>query len=436
MDADAASGKMLVSALLMGVWLAAALYVLTKRRESPLARQGFVATHVTAPPPPAPLALSAPAGDTTDRLRAVIDGAPVPIWLRDAELRLIYANRQYADVVGARGPEDAVENQTELGPSAKSYAAQARDDAKTTINPDRVTAFGRRQMMELINMPLGKGEVAGLAVDGTARHQATNALARQMRGLHETLAQLPTGVALFDPGGALSFYNQRFAEFFRLDHDWLDARPQFEELLDQMYDRRRLPETRDFAAWKSARREWLHLESRAETERWTLPSGETFDVRAETRSDGGLLVLFEDATPEVRAAGERLALLAVHQATLDQLQEGVAVFGPDGRLKFANRRFYDISMISPDALAAGSSAEMLMEHAAELMVQPERAKMLRDLILAATAGRTERRGVIHGTLGFDVEYGAIPLPDGDALIVFLAHRQATVTPIEVAAPEA
>ena len=40
--------------------------------------------------------------------------------------------------------------------------------------------------------------------------------------------------------------------------------------------------------------------------------------------------------------------------TLDNLREGVAVFGADGRLKLANREFTRLWNLSPDTLAAGA----------------------------------------------------------------------------------
>ncbi|MFN3287210.1 MAG: PAS-domain containing protein, partial [Sphingomonadaceae bacterium] len=223
------------------------------------------------------------------------------------------------------------------------------------------------------------------------------------------------GVALFDPSRALLLHNAAFAELFQLDPDTLAARPDFDRLLDAMRASGRLPESPNFPAWREERRTWFARVGRPVEEDWSLPTGEVIRVRAEATSDGCLTLVFEDLTERVLLAGTRQSLLAVHQATLDHLTDGVAVFGPDGQIKLFNRRFTEIVLIDPADLAANLTTDALSEHVARLLRGPVRAQGLRDLIMSATGGRAGRSGRLASVLGYVLDYRSVPLPDGNAL---------------------
>jgi signal transduction histidine kinase len=55
--------------------------------------------------------------------------------------------------------------------------------------------------------------------------------------------------------------------------------------------------------------------------------------------DGGLLLIAEDRTEQLRLSAVRDTLLRTRTATFDSLFESVAVFAPDGRMQLWNRRF-------------------------------------------------------------------------------------------------
>ena len=59
------------------------------------------------------------------------------------------------------------------------------------------------------------------------------------------------------PTARLSFFNQPFATMAQIDPDWLAEKPEFDRLLERMRENGRLPEVRDFPAWKEERRDWF-----------------------------------------------------------------------------------------------------------------------------------------------------------------------------------
>ena len=410
----------LFGAALLGVWLAGtvvALLALWRRRSVVVAE---------APPPaiePAPARLSrqpfAP-----DLSANVFNLSPLPIWWVDRDLRLAGANDAYARAVGYPTAEGAVRADAELASGTRSLAAEARRTDRTVVGEARVVIAGERRLLEIIAIPVLGGDVVHLALDETHRHAAHTAANTRARALAEALDELPTGVALFDATSTLLQSNIAFARMFLIEPAWLEMRPDFRRVLDMMRDGGRLPETIDFAAWAAARRAWFAAEDAIE-EVWMLPGGTILRVHARPR-DGGLHLLFEDETERTRLAAEREQLLRVHTATLENLREGVAVFGPDGRLRLFNRRFAEIVVASPETLAEDMPAERLMEHIAGLLDDPAKAGDLRQLIVTATVGRTALSGRTTSRLGYVVDVAAVPLPDGNALITCTAVERAAV----------
>jgi PAS domain-containing protein len=54
---------------------------------------------------------------------------------------------------------------------------------------------------------------------------------------------------------------------------------------------------------------------------------------------GGVFILIEDITERLRMEASLSLLTQVQKATLDTLDEGIAIFGPDGRLVLHNAHF-------------------------------------------------------------------------------------------------
>src|SRR5205085_9379690 len=88
-----------------------------------------------------------------------------------------------------------------------------------------------------------------------------------------------------------------------------------------------------------------------QTELMHLPDDRTLSVSVSPHPLGGLIFVYEDVTD--RLALERLynTLIEVQRETLDNLFEGIAVFGSDGRLKLHNPAYRKIWGLSEADLA-------------------------------------------------------------------------------------
>src|SRR6185295_2407260 len=285
--------------------------------------------------------------EALDALSGLIEAAPFPMWHRGPDLKLVMVNGAYVEAVEGTDAATVVAQGIELideadGRSPLADAAQVRDRQEPSYRTVPATVAGERRMMQVVEIPLGPGGVAGYAIDVEDQEQARAELNRFVRAQRDMLDRLSAGVAQFGRDRSLIFFNQPFARLFSLTADFLADRPEFDRVIDAMREAGNLPEVRDFPDWKAEHRTWFTSGLAADEEDWLLPGGKHLRVVAQPLPDGGLLTIFEDRTEQIQLASARDTLLRVRSATFDNLFEAVGVFAADGRLNLWNNRFKEV----------------------------------------------------------------------------------------------
>jgi len=273
--------------------------------------------------------------------KAILDALPVPVWLRDKALSLSWGNHAFLRGAGARDLETARREQAALDKSERDLAASARTE-NTMQQARRFSVVGgHRRALAFTEIPLGDAGVIGTAMDVTEVAAAEARLQQHADAHADTLDKLQTAVAIFGKDQKLSFYNKAFVKLWGLPDSFLDKHPSDGEILDRLRDTRKLPEQRDYPAWKRARLALYNegAPGRSGEEAWHIPGGQTIRVVTQPHPFGGLTFLYEDVTARLNLQSDYNTLVKVQSATLNTLSEGVAVFGPDGKLKLHNSAF-------------------------------------------------------------------------------------------------
>ncbi|MGN6278688.1 MAG: PAS-domain containing protein [Sphingomonas sp.] len=356
-------------------------------------------------------------------LTGLIEAAPMPMWYRGADLRLSMVNSAYVEAVEAKDADEVIARGIELveaaglgGPLAG--AAAARDSGATHQQAMPATIGGERRMLSIYDVALASGGVAGFAVDIEELEQARGGIRRFAEAQRTMLDRLSAGVAQFGADRTLVFCNESFRRLFAMRREWIADRPEFERVLERMREANRLPEVRDFPAWKTERREWFTATGAVE-ENWHLGAGKHLRLLAQPLPDGGLLLVFEDRTEQVQLASARDTLLRVRTATFDNLFEALGVFAADGRLQLWNTRFAKTWGFDDEFLASHPRVDALVERAAASLANPERARLVGELVRSATVERQQRGGRVTFADGRHFGFAAVPLPDGNALFTML-----------------
>lgn len=361
--------------------------------------------------------------DALEALSGLIEAAPLPMWYRDRTLNLSLVNSAYVQAVEVDSAADVIGQQVELFEAID--AQPPRQAAKFTLDKGEImtrvvpaTIHGERRMMQMVEVPVGNVGIAGYAIDRQDFESARVEQAHLIASQRDMLDRLSAAVAQFGPDRSLSFWNQAFISLFALRPEHLMDHPEFERVLDRMREGGRIPEHRDFPAWRSERRDWFTAREPKE-ENWLLADGTHLRVYAQPMPDGGLLLIFEDRTEQVQLSSARDTLLRVRTATFDSLFEGIGVFAADGRLHLWNNRFRLIWDVEEAALAAHPRIDDFMNSMAGKLARPPQAGLVRELMRSCTVDRKQRNGRIAFADGRSFDFAAIPLPDGNALFTML-----------------
>jgi hypothetical protein len=255
--------------------------------------------------------------------------------------------------------------------------------------------------------------------DATEAEDAGDALKRHVAAHDQTLNNVGDAVAVFDREKRLSFHNAAFAELWGLEPAWLADKPTHAEVLDRLRQRRRLPETIDYAKFKGAELARYELLKPSEEAIWPLPSERTLRVMSQPHPLGGLLMLFADITPEMALKAQFNHLIQVQQATLDKLTDAVVVFGSDGRLKLHNEAFEKFWHVTDQQLEKAADFEGVVELCVrrlhDMHFWRELKARITDPDPAARAPVSEEIVTADRRI---VAYQTRPLPDGATLIGF------------------
>ncbi|MEP4419911.1 MAG: ATP-binding protein, partial [Nitratireductor sp.] len=233
----------------------------------------------------------------------------------------------------------------------------------------------------------------------------------------ETLDQLSTAVAIYDADQKLRFYNQAFQKLWELDNAFLEARPDNTMFLDRLRSEGKLAEQPEWRRWKE---NLLSAYRAVEPQEhwWHIPDGRTIRVVASAHPQGGVTWVFENMTERFDLESRYNAAVRVQGETLDNLAEGVAVFGPDGRVRLFNPAF--IALWRLDEAEIGTSS-----HIANIRDACERncpQSPWTDFVAAVT-GFDDERLETHGKTeladGTILSYAMIPLPNGQVMTTFV-----------------
>jgi signal transduction histidine kinase len=363
-------------------------------------------------------------------LTHLIEAAPFPMWYRGPDLRLGLVNSAFVHAVEGRDAGDVIGRGAELvdahgEDSAVATAREAQDGGRVVSKMQPAIIHGERRMLRVVNVPLPTGAVAGFAVDVQDLEDARAELVRYVESQRELADRMTAGTAQFDADRTLSFFNRPFAVMTQLDPDWLGERPEFDRVIERMRDEQRLPETRDFPAWKEERRGWFTSADEVLEEEWMLPNGDHIRVVAQPLPDGGLRLFLEDRTEQLRLASARDTLLRVRAATFDNLFEAISVFASDGRLYTWNSRFLEDWDLDEEWLTTHPRVDELVPAMARKLVNPTAAAQIREMVRQTTNERQSSSGRISMTDGRHFQFAAVPLPDGNALFTMVDVTDST-----------
>lgn len=274
-------------------------------------------------------------------LEKFFETLPSPVWIKGNDDKLAYVNTAYVNAVEASDADNAIAENRALFDRAEreviSNALQADNQLHQRLP---VVVAGDRRPMEILSVATEDGN-CGIAIDRSDVEEIRNTLKHAIASHEQTFDHLGTAIAIFDAHQKLQFHNSSFQQLWGLAQHDLEGQPSNSHMLDTLRDLNKLPEQTDWKRWKSQQLEIYHS-TETHTEQWHLPDGRTLRVIVNPQNQGGASWVFENVTEELALKTKNNSLVRVQGETLDHLNEAVAVFGSNGKVRLTNPAFLNL----------------------------------------------------------------------------------------------
>lgn len=362
-----------------------------------------------------------------EQLQDLIDNIAYPVWLRDEKLRLVLVNKKYLEFTKEKNKDEIIEKQIEImsvnnDSVSANLALQAQAANRTRKQTVILIKCGERRSFEAIETPfhveqsLDKICSVGALIDVTELDELKRNFKLHQNAHLEILGTLGTAFAVFDTGFKLAFYNKSFATFWGLEDVWLESQPSYATFLDVIREKRMLPEVPDFRLYKADEQKDFTAIIEPKEDLLHLPNGNTIRRVRAPHPMGGLIFAFEDVSDRLATRRAYNSLLAVQQEILDNLFDGVVIFGSNGRLKFYNQAYLKLWAIPEIFLQKEPSITELWDAQQRYFNNVENWQELKQDIITHLMNATTKSFTLVRSDHSEIEVLSSLLSDGSIMV--------------------
>lgn len=360
------------------------------------------------------------------QLEDMFDNIPFPLWMRDEKLNLINFNKKYQEFLDKKLTADDDDKLEIVNINGEKISKDLALQAHTTNRPKKSTVNlvknGERLVMEAIEAPFHVDEsldkicTAGALIDITELDELKRNLKLHQNAQLEIFGTLGTAFAVFNQQFKLAFYNRSFAKLWSLEESWLEEGPNYAMFLDIIREKRLLPEVPDYLLFKNEEQKEFSKIIEPKEDMLHLPNGKTFRRVRAPHPMGGLIFAYEDISDKLATTSAYNALLSVQNEMLDNLFDGVVIFGTEGRLKFYNQAYLKIWNANKNFLDREPTLNELLESQKNFFSHDENWVELKQDICNHLLNMTTKTFILNRNEIDDIEVAAVNLSDGSMMI--------------------
>lgn len=360
------------------------------------------------------------------QLEDMFDNIPFPLWMRDEKLNLINFNKKYQEFLDKKLTADDDDKLEIVNINGEKISKDLALQAHTTNRPKKSTVNlvknGERLVMEAIEAPFHVDEsldkicTAGALIDITELDELKRNLKLHQNAQLEIFGTLGTAFAVFNQQFKLAFYNRSFAKLWSLEESWLEEGLNYAMFLDIIREKRLLPEVPDYLLFKNEEQKEFSKIIEPKEDMLHLPNGKTFRRVRAPHPMGGLIFAYEDISDKLATTSAYNALLSVQNEMLDNLFDGVVIFGTEGRLKFYNQAYLKIWNANKNFLDREPTLNELLESQKNFFSHDENWVELKQDICNHLLNMTTKTFILNRNEIDDIEVAAVNLSDGSMMI--------------------
>jgi PAS domain-containing protein len=286
-------------------------------------------------------------------MRGSLSNTHNPIFARDRDNRMIWANRAYLELAADLG---FANNTTEDDPP-ELFPPLEPVRGGSSVRRDCLTEPGGdiEHWFDICAVDAGP-RIMTFTMNVDALVQAEKAQRNFVQTLTKTFAHLSIGLAIFNRDRQLALFNPALVDLTELPVSFLSARPTIRCFFDMLRENQMMPEPKNYSGWRERIGTLVAAASDGNfQETWSLASGQTYRVTGRPHPDGAVAFMFEDISHEISLTRSFRSELALGNAVLDQMDAAMAVFTADGILVFSNAEFREVWGFDPDSSFADTS---------------------------------------------------------------------------------
>jgi len=356
-------------------------------------------------------------------LQAMVDMVPVALWRRDDKNQVIFCNQAYANAVESTPSQVGMEHRELIDKSRSTsphyLAVRAQNSGQSQSQRGHIVVDGIRRSIEMTEVPRENGGSMGYALDLTDIEEMRAEVRKHISAHQEVLHQLSTPIVVFGADTRLEFFNNAYAKLFGYEEAWLHTKPTFGDILQDMRERRKLPEYPDFQAFKRGRLQLFNTLLQPLQELIHQPDDQILRLLIAPHPLGGLLFMYDDVTDKLALERRYNTLIAVQKETLDHLYEGILVLGSDSRLRLSNPAAARIWRVDMADIAPGRHATEILSLVRPSFATEGEWEAFQARLLTIINQRSPKTGRFSRADRSMIQYAYVPLPDGSHLLSFI-----------------
>ncbi|AHA27504.1 two component sensor histidine kinase protein [Candidatus Liberibacter americanus str. Sao Paulo] len=346
--------------------------------------------------------------------KLLLDSIDFKVWQRDQSGEIIWTNNSYRKYVENASSKQAIFNNRILSEEeVKKRMLSSITEEDKFCEIISTVEQGRNKSYKIVSVINSFG-AAGIAIDVSQEVNTHD----QLTHIYEILHNLTVAIAIFDKNRYLQFYNQSFIKLWEVDIDFLETNPSNDEMLEFFRSANKLPEQLNWKKWKENIFS-VYKSSDTYTDTWHLPNGQTLKIIVVPHPQGGTIWMFENLTVQMDLETRYNTLVKVQGETIDHLSEGVAVFGPDGKIKLSNPAFRNLWQTDEEQVSPGTHIRNIAATCSKYYDKPDGWNLFAAIITSFEDERKSLKGKLELLSNSVLEYYIIPLPNAQTMLTFV-----------------
>jgi len=350
--------------------------------------------------------------------KSICDIVEFPVWERDLSGNITFSNQSYNKIISFNENDISIVEPVELFRNSSIIAKKAIENSSTQLDKAYIIVDGERKLFSIAEVPNAEGTV-GYAFDITELEDVQKELKRHLSVQSDLLESSNSAIAIFGADQRIKFFNNAFTKFWDLKENYLLNEPNYGEILDILRDKRKLPEQANFQEFKKECLEMFTNLIEKNEDFYFLPDGTCLRQIVIPHEHGGLLISYEDLTEQMSKEQSYKTLVDVKKSTIDNLFEGVTVFGEDGRIQLCNSVYLKMWNLDEDIIENKLHINDILDNTIELYDYDDDWNEYKHNIISIINSRVATKLRINRKDGSILDLSCAPLPDGAILMLYM-----------------